>query len=68
MANLFYVIGKRILVSKSRETVRGSVIFVLTHLLFVIGVVFAAEILLLLLGTADIHVPLAGKIIGLMQR
>lgn len=68
MANIFYLMGKRILVSKSRGTVRSSVIFFLTHLLLFIGIIFTAEIILLLLGIADIHVPLTGKIMGLIYR
>ncbi|MCL2183559.1 MAG: hypothetical protein FWB85_08835 [Chitinispirillia bacterium] len=66
MPNIFYLMSKRFLVSKSRGTVRGSIIFILTHLLLIIGLIFTTEIILLLLGTADIHVPLAGKILSII--
>lgn len=49
------------LLSNSRRTVRGSVIFILAHLLFFAGIVFAAEILLLMLGMWGIYVPFVGQ-------
>jgi len=61
MANFIYTMGKRLLISNSRNSVRGSVIFVLTHLLFFAGIAFAAEILLLMLGIWGIHVPFVGQ-------
>jgi uncharacterized membrane protein YoaK (UPF0700 family) len=67
MANVFYNIGKRLLISKSRGRVRGSIIFLLTHLLFIAGVIFTLEIALLMLGLWNIHVPLAGQIVRLLD-
>jgi hypothetical protein len=61
MANVFYTLGKRLLISNSRRTVRGSVIFLLTHVLFFAGIAFAAELLLLMLGMCGIHVPFVGQ-------
>jgi hypothetical protein len=61
MANFAYTLGKRFIISNSRHAVRGSVIFMLTHLLFLAGVVFAAEILLLMLGMWGIHAPFVGR-------
>lgn len=61
MANVFYTLGKRLLISNSRRSVRGSVIFLLTHLLFFVGVAFVAELLLLMLGMWGIHVPFVGQ-------
>jgi len=61
MANVFYTLGKRLLISNSRRSVRGSVIFLLTHLLFFAGMAFAAELLLLMLGMWGIHVPFVGQ-------
>jgi len=67
MANMFYLVGKRLLISKSRMVVRGTVIFVLTRLLLLIGIVFVVEIALLMLGIADIHVPLVGRLLKIVQ-
>ncbi|MDR2591502.1 MAG: hypothetical protein LBC59_01680 [Chitinispirillales bacterium] len=60
--NVVYTLGKRLLISNSRRTVRGSVIFFLTHLLFFAGIAFAAEIMLVLLGVWGIHVPFVGQV------
>jgi len=68
MVNHIYLLGRRLFISKSRGVVRGSVIFLLTHLLLIIGIIFTAEVILLLLGVYDIHVPLTGKIIGLIPK
>jgi hypothetical protein len=68
MASLLHDIGKRILISKSRGTVRGSVIFLLTHLLLIIGIVFAIQVAVVLLGTADIYIPLAGRFIEVVRQ
>ncbi|GBU21482.1 hypothetical protein R80B4_01375 [Fibrobacteres bacterium R8-0-B4] len=59
--NFVYTLGKRLLISNSRRTVRGSVIFVLAHLLLFAGIAFAAEILLVLLGVWGINVPFIGQ-------
>lgn len=59
--NVIYTLGKRLLLSNSRRTVRGSVIFILVHLVFFAGIAFAAEILLLMLGMWGIHVPFVGQ-------
>ena len=67
MAGLLFRIGKRILISKRRQSVRGTVIFAFTHLLLFIGIVFAVELVLLLLGANDIYVPIAGRIMGLVR-
>jgi len=67
MAGLLFRIGKRILISKRRQSVRGTVIFAFTHLLLFIGIVFAVELVLLLLGANEIYVPIAGRIMGLVR-
>jgi hypothetical protein len=61
MSSAFYSLGKRLLISKNRRQVRGSVIFVLTYLLLFACVAFAAELLLLMLGVWGIHVPFVGQ-------
>ena len=65
MNNALFLLAKRLLISKSRGRVRGSVIFLLTHLLLIIGLTFAIEIALVVLGAADIHIPLTGKLFSL---
>ena len=67
MAGLLFRMGKRLLISKRRQSVRGTVIFAFTHLLLFIGIVFAVELALLLLGANDIYVPIAGRIMGLVR-
>jgi hypothetical protein len=62
MDNFVYTLGKRLLISNSRRSVRGSVIFFMAHLLLFVGIAFAAEILLLLLGVWGIHVPFVGQV------
>jgi len=61
MENFIYTLGKRLLISNSRRSVRGSVIFFMAHLLLFVGIAFAAEILLLLLGVWGIQVPFIGQ-------
>jgi len=61
MENFVYTLGKRLLISNSRRTVRGSVIFLLTYLLFFACMAFAAELMLLMLGVWGIHVPFIGQ-------
>lgn len=62
MENFVYTLGKRLLISNSRRSVRGSVIFFLAHLLLFAGIAFAAEIMLLMLGVWGIHVPFIGQV------
>jgi hypothetical protein len=66
MANPLYLLGKRIIISKSRGCVRGSVIFLLTHLLLIIGIVFGVEMALVVFGALDIHIPIAGRLFSLI--
>jgi hypothetical protein len=65
MNNALFLLAKRILISKSRGRVRGSVIFLLTHLLLIIGLVFGIEIGLIVLGVQNIHIPLTGRLFAL---
>jgi len=67
MAGLLFRIGKRLLISKRRQSVRGTLIFAFTHLLLFIGIVFAVELALVLLGANDIYVPIAGRVMGLVR-
>jgi len=62
MPNIVYTLGMRLLISNSRRSVRGSVIFFLAHLLLFAGIAFAAEIILLMLGVWGIHVPFIGQV------
>jgi len=61
MPNIVYTLGTRLLISNSRRSVRGSLIFFLAHLLLFAGIAFAAEIILLMLGVWGIHVPFIGQ-------
>ncbi len=62
MANVIYTLGKRLLISNSRRSVRGSVIFFLAHLLLFASIAFAAEVVLLMLGVYGIYVPFIGQV------
>jgi hypothetical protein len=64
---LLFRIGRRIIISKKRQTVRGSVIFLLTHLLFFMGLIFSIELALVFIGMNDIYIPITGKIMGLLR-
>jgi len=66
MENFVYTLGKRLLISNRRRSVRGSVIFFLAHLLLFAGIAFAAEIMLLMLGVWDIHVPFIGQVMRIL--
>jgi len=66
MENFVYTLGKRLLISNSRRSVRGSVIFFLAHLLLFAGIAFAAEIMLLMLGVWGIHVPFIGQVMRIL--
>ena len=68
MAGLLFRMGKRLLISKRRQSVRGTIIFAFTHLLLFIGIVFAVELVLLMLGANDIYVPIAGRIVDIIHR
>ena len=59
--------GKKLLVSDGRQSVRGTVIFLLTHALLLLGITFTAVTALILLGMADVYIPGAGRLIGLIQ-
>jgi len=67
MAGLLFRVGKRLLISKRRQSVRGTVIFLLTHLLLIIGIIFAVELALVLLGANEIFVPVAGWVTGVTR-
>jgi hypothetical protein len=64
---VFLRLGRRLLISRKRQTVRGSVIFFLTHLLFFMGVIFTAEIALVMVGMNDIYIPIMGKLTWLVR-
>jgi hypothetical protein len=61
MANILYLIGKRVLISKSRGNVRGTVIFLLTNLLLIIGTIFAVQVVIVVLGLEGIYIPFIGR-------
>jgi len=66
MENFAFTLGKRLLISNSRRSVRGSVIFFMAHLLLFAGIAFAAEIMLLMLGVWGIHVPFIGHVMRVL--
>ncbi|MFP4162623.1 MAG: hypothetical protein ACLFQB_10685 [Chitinispirillaceae bacterium] len=66
MARFLFRIGKRLMISKRKRSVRGEVIFILTHLLLLAGIVFALEIVLILLGVEDMYIPFLHNVLDLI--
>lgn len=62
MAKFFIQLGGLLLFNKRHKSVRASIIFLLTNFLLFAGIVFTAEIILILLGVGNVFVPMTGAV------
>ncbi len=58
MARFFLNFGKLLMISRRQRTVRKSVVFVFTNLLFLTSLIFLLEIALIILGLDNIVLPI----------
>jgi hypothetical protein len=58
MSKFFLRFGGLLFFNKKHQSVRGSVIFLLTNFLLLAGAVFTIEIVLIFLGVQDIFLPM----------
>jgi hypothetical protein len=58
MSKFFLRIGGLLFFSKRRQSVRGSIIFLLTNFLLLAGAIFTIEIILIFLGVQNIFLPM----------
>ena len=58
MSKFFLRIGGLLFFSKRRQSVRGSIIFLLTNFLLLAGAIFTLEIIVIFLGVENIFLPM----------
>lgn len=58
MSKFFLRIGGLLLFNKRHQSVRGSIIFLLTNFLLIAGAIFTIEIVLIFLGVQNIFLPM----------
>ena len=58
MSKFFMKFGGLLFFNKRHQSVRGSIIFLLTNFLLLAGAIFTVEIILILLGVQDIFLPM----------
>ncbi|KMQ50298.1 hypothetical protein CHISP_2767 [Chitinispirillum alkaliphilum] len=68
MARLFYLMSKRLLISKRRGRVRSSVLYLFTSMLLLAAVIFLVEVILIVLGTENIFVPFTHNLVEMLPR
>lgn len=67
MFKLPYRIFKRIIISRKKKSVRRGIIFLLTNMMTIACIIFAVEIVIVLLGTEDVHIPLTHSVQNLLK-
>jgi hypothetical protein len=58
MSKFFLRIGGLLFYSRRRQSVRGSIIFLLTNFLLIAGAIFTIEIIFIFLGMENIFLPM----------
>ena len=58
MSKFFLHVGGLLFFNKRHQSVRRSVIFVLTNFLLIAGIIFSLEIILIFLGVGNIFIPM----------
>jgi hypothetical protein len=66
MARLFFRLSDFILFSRNHNNLRTGLLAFVSRLLVVAGVVFAIEIVLILLGMGEVFIPLTASAKGLL--
>jgi hypothetical protein len=65
MLKKFLSIGDLILISRSKKSIRKSLIFLFSNFLLIIAIIFTLEMFLILLGINNIFLPIGGSILNL---
>lgn len=68
MADLILRLGGRLVFSRRNQCVRRSVVFLVANALVVAGVVFALELLVILLGLENVFLPLTSDTLSFLTR
>lgn len=68
MTRILADIGQRIFISSRHRTVRHGVMLAIGNLFLFAGLLFAAEIALILLGVGNIFLPWTGHALELINR
>ncbi len=68
MADLILRLGGRLVFSRRHQCVRRSVVFLIANALVVAGVVFAVELLVILLGLENVFLPLTSDTLSFLTR
>lgn len=68
MAELILRLGSRLVFSRRNQCVRRSVVLVLANAFVVAGVLFAAELAVILLGLENVFLPLTGDALAFLTR
>ena len=66
MAELILRLGSRLVFSRRNQCVRRSVVFLVTNALVIAGVVFAVELLVILLGLENVFLPLTSDTLSFL--
>ena len=68
MAKFFLQLGRLLFFNRRHNSVRSSIIFLLTNLLLLAAVIFTVEIILIFLGVGNVFVPLTSSVRGLLTK
>jgi hypothetical protein len=68
MAELILRLGNRLMVSRRKKCVRGSLLWLFSHLMVSAAVVFLIELIVILLGLGDVFLPLKHETFALLSR
>ncbi|MDG5815265.1 hypothetical protein QA601_09260 [Chitinispirillales bacterium ANBcel5] len=60
--------GWRLFVSKSKRSVRGSIIFLLVNFLLLAGILFTMGMVLILLGIENVSLPFTHSVLNTLSR
>ncbi len=68
MADLILRLGSRLIFSRRNQCVRKGVVFLVTNGLVAAGVVFAVELLVILLGLENVFFPLTHDTLSFLTK
>jgi hypothetical protein len=68
MAKFFLQLGGLLFFNKRHNSVRSSIIFLLTNFLLLAAVIFTVEIILIFLGVGNVFVPMTSSVWGLLNK
>ncbi len=68
MKKIFGKLGLFLIFSRGSNSVRKSIVLILTNFIFLIGIIFLLECVLIVFGIGEIFLPFAGPIKGFLER